>query len=196
MLAAARRLARPALHSLPAAPLAVAAAAAGGLALLATQTAPTTPARFAAVALASGAALAVPDPSAPTVEAVPVARWLRVAVRLAPLLAGWFVVWAAVLACARPPDGLALTAEALVLLVAAVAVARVAEGRDGAGLAGAVTPLVLLGVGLLAPGPVGVLDGASPSVGIGLVVVGAAALAAAAASVADPGGRRALLRAR
>ena len=189
MLDVARRLARPALHSLPAGPLAVAAAAAGGFALLATQTAPTTPARFAAVGLAAGAALAVPDPSAPTVEAVPVARWLRVAVRLAPLLAGWAAVWIGVLACARPPDALALTAEALVLLLASVAVARVAEGRDGAGLAGAVTPLALLGAGLLAPAPLTAFQ-TVPALRPVLVAFAAAALVAMAISLADPGGRR------
>ena len=189
-LAAARHLVAPSLRSLPAWPLAGAAASALALGALATQTSQLAVVRLAAVALAAGAALAVPDPSAPTVEAAPVGRAVRTVVRLAPLLAGWVAAWGAVLALAHPPATAALTAEALVLLLAAVAVALVAERRGYPPLAGVTAPLVLLGLGLLAPGPLGVLDGGSPpAAGAGLAVVGALAVVAAAASLVDPGGR-------
>ena len=105
------------------------------------------------------------------------------------MLGGWVAAWLAVLALGRPPAGASLTAEALVLLLAALAVALVVERRGHPPLAGAVAPLALLGAGLLAPGPLGVLDAGAPSVGAGLVAVGALAAAVVAASVADPGGR-------
>jgi len=94
-LAAAKASCAPSLRSLPVPPLAAAAATAVALGALAAQTAPVISVRLAAVVLAAGAALAIPDPAAPTVEAVPVPRWVRAVVRLAPLFGGWAVAWAA-----------------------------------------------------------------------------------------------------
>jgi hypothetical protein len=132
----------------------------------------------------------VPDAAAAIVEPVPVSSRLRAAVRLAPVFGGWAIVWCTLVLAVAPRAAGGATLEAAALLVVAIAVALVFDGPGRQELAGPVAPLLVLGAGVIAPGPLSLFDGSTAGVAPALAVLVVAALVTIVWQLRDPFARR------
>jgi hypothetical protein len=106
------------------------------------------------------------------------------------VLGGWAIVWSALVLAVAPRTAGGATLEAAALLVVAIAAALVFDGPGRQELAGPVAPLLVLGAGLIAPGPLSLFGGSTAGVPPALAALLVAALVTIVWQLRDPFARR------